>query len=129
MKRHFDHYFSGSVSRRQARSLLAKGAAAGVVLVPDGMEAWHDGVFTGTSALVVCRLDGIVWAVTFNTENDDSPSMQQTVRRKQNSSGPHRWPFAIWVTEGWRRRFSSFHAHQNRIASASLAVRIGSYFF
>jgi CubicO group peptidase (beta-lactamase class C family) len=40
--------------------------------VPRGRSEWHDGLFTGTSAFLMRRADGVVWAVTFNTESDDS---------------------------------------------------------
>ncbi len=40
--------------------------------IPEGADEWHDGLFSGTSAFVMRRADGIVWALTFNTDNDDS---------------------------------------------------------
>jgi len=47
--------------------------------VPEGTEEWHDGLFGGTSALVMLRRDGIVWALTFNTENDDNKQVPSEV--------------------------------------------------
>lgn len=38
----------------------------------DGIQAWHDGVFGGTSALLMRRPDGLVWALVSNTESDDT---------------------------------------------------------
>ena len=35
----------------------------------NGKNAWHNGAFTGTSALLVRRHDGFCWAVLFNTRN------------------------------------------------------------
>lgn len=34
------------------------------------MNAWHDGLISGTSALLVRRWDGLNWAVLFNTDAD-----------------------------------------------------------
>ena len=36
------------------------------------MDAWHDGVLDGTSALLVRRHDGLTWAVLFNTNQDEN---------------------------------------------------------
>lgn len=63
--------------------------------VPEGTEEWHDGLFGGTSALVMCRRDGIVWAVTFNTENDDDkhvPSEVLAPRMNQLADSITKWP-------------------------------------
>ena len=63
--------------------------------VPEGREEWHDGLFGGTSALVMRRRDGIVWALTFNTENDDNkqvPSEALAPRINQLADSIRRWP-------------------------------------
>jgi len=63
--------------------------------VPEGTEHWHDGLFGGTSALVMRRRDGVVWAVTFNTENDDSrqvPSEVMAPHINQLADSITKWP-------------------------------------
>jgi hypothetical protein len=63
--------------------------------VSEGTEEWHDGLFGGTSALVMRRRDGIVWALTFNTENDDKkqvPSEVLTPRINQLADSITKWP-------------------------------------
>jgi CubicO group peptidase (beta-lactamase class C family) len=40
--------------------------------VPRGRSEWHDGLFAGTSSFLMRRPDGIVWALIFNTENDNN---------------------------------------------------------
>jgi N-acyl-D-amino-acid deacylase len=65
-----------SIQKTFARPMDTRYAANGIELpayyaygghvqstVPEGTEQWHDGLFGGRSAL---------WAVTFNTENDDN---------------------------------------------------------
>ncbi|MCW3094427.1 MAG: penicillin-binding protein beta-lactamase class [Chthonomonadaceae bacterium] len=36
------------------------------------MDTWHDGLFDGTSALLLRRHDGLTWAVLFNTDHDEN---------------------------------------------------------
>ena len=63
--------------------------------VPEGTEDWHDGLFSGTSAMLVRRRDGIVWALTFNTENDDNrqvPSEVLAPRINHLADSITKWP-------------------------------------
>ena len=63
--------------------------------VPEGTEEWHDGLFGGTSALVMRRRDGIAWALTFNTDNDDDkrvPSEVLASRINQLADSITKWP-------------------------------------
>lgn len=63
--------------------------------VPEGTEEWHDGLFVSTSALLMRRRDGIVWALIFNTENDDNkqvPSEVLAPRINQLADSITRWP-------------------------------------
>jgi CubicO group peptidase (beta-lactamase class C family) len=54
--------------------------------VPRGRSEWHDGLFAGTSAFLARRADGVVWAVTFNTESDDSKRVPAEVIAPQINS-------------------------------------------
>lgn len=47
--------------------------------VPHGRSEWHDGLFSGTSAFIMRRADGVVWAVIFNTDNDDNKQIPSEV--------------------------------------------------
>ncbi len=38
-------------------------------------NTWHNGLFDGTSALLVRRYDGLTWAVLFNTDRDQKKQM------------------------------------------------------
>jgi len=63
--------------------------------VPEGTEDWHDGLFGGTSALLMRRRDGIVWALTFNTDNDDNrqvPSEVMAPHINQLADSITKWP-------------------------------------
>jgi N-acyl-D-amino-acid deacylase len=63
--------------------------------VPEGTAAWHDGLFGGTSALVMRRPDGIVWALIFNTDNDDIrqvPSEVMAPRINRLADSITKWP-------------------------------------
>jgi len=63
--------------------------------VPEGTAAWHDGLFGGTSAFVMRRPDGIVWAMIFNTDNDDSrqvPSEVMAPRINRLADSITKWP-------------------------------------
>ena len=37
------------------------------------MNAWHSGLISGTSTLLVRRHDGLCWAVLFNTDRGPPP--------------------------------------------------------
>jgi N-acyl-D-amino-acid deacylase len=63
--------------------------------VPEGTEQWHDGLFGGTSALLMRRRDGIAWALAFNTENDDNrevPSEVMAPHINQLADSMTKWP-------------------------------------
>jgi len=51
-----------------------------------GRSEWHDGLFAGTSAFLMRRADGVVWAVTFNADNDDNRRVPAEVIAPQINS-------------------------------------------
>ena len=63
--------------------------------LPEGTEQWHDGLFRGSSALLMRRSDGIVWALLFNTDNDDRrevPAEVMTPRINRLADSITKWP-------------------------------------
>ena len=63
--------------------------------VPTGTAGWHDGLFTGTSSFLMRRRDGIVWALIFNTENDNNKQVPSEViapQINQLADSILRWP-------------------------------------
>jgi CubicO group peptidase (beta-lactamase class C family) len=66
--------------------------------VPMGTSEWHDGLFTGTSSFLMRRGDGIVWALIFNTENDNDglvPSEVVAPQVNRLADSISKWPVEV----------------------------------
>jgi N-acyl-D-amino-acid deacylase len=61
----------------------------------EGKSEWHDGSFSGTSAFLNRRSDGVVWAIAFNSTNDDqrrAPAIAIAPKINSLLNSTSKWP-------------------------------------